>query len=152
MRSLTLPDWYRCGGEVSDIFQESPDAGFIFDEGEIVDGIEVTWSLLRWRRCIIPVEEFGYRYADLSAHLDRLCGRGLVNMQDERDRAANIARWMRARGGPAKALAESPVLVTVRPERGLVVEDGFHRIGVASHLFGCSMVQAMCAPLLEVAF
>lgn len=144
MSGIIYPQWFQDGTPVEDIFTASPDAPFIFDEGEEIHGVWCEWSSLGWRRCLVPVDSLFPRRRDLDAHLSTLVERGRGVMPEERARAAGIARWIRSCGGAGRALASAPVLATLRSGR-VQLEDGYHRLGVACHLFREFEVPVLCA-------
>lgn len=129
-------DWFTTAHGVVDLFNRSPDAEFIFDDGAD------RWAALEWRDCEVPVSAFDMA-PTLDEHLSALLP--ATTMAAEQERVQQIAQWMEQAGGVAKALCQSPILITLHNGK-VRIEDGYHRLGVAVFCYGVQSVKALVAP------
>lgn len=122
-----LPDWWRDGVPVVNVYRRSGDAEFIFDDDDL------PWADMAWRDCAVPITAFG--------ELARPEGEA----QDEcRERCAAIEQWAAGFSNIERALIASPVLATLSAAGDLVLQDGLHRLMVAKAQ-GCLSVPVVCA-------
>lgn len=140
--SATPADWFSRGTPVADLDQRSPDAEFIIDS-DFFDDEKLEPENLVWRECRIPVGEFGFESTSLSSHLAQLRD---MFPADEAQRLDDIRGWISGCGGIEAALAESPLIVTIKGGQ-LKLEDGYHRFGLAVFEHGVQEVLALCADL-----
>jgi hypothetical protein len=137
-------DWFESAVPIHDLFARSADAEFIFD-----DESECAWGDLNWRECLVPISAFParYKFPSILEHVSSLVNEKTLfgnTLAYELERVESIVAWMKSCGGVEPALRRSPLLLTLR-EGELVVEDGFHRLGVAFHYFGVTEYPALCA-------
>lgn len=144
------PDWFVLGQPVADVYQRSCDAEFILDDDFGDNESPVEWAALAWRECLVPVASLPdkYRFDTLEAHLSALRLDRWNTLDDELQRTEAIVDWVREVGGIQAALEQSPLLMTLRKGE-VVIEDGYHRLGVAVHCFGETHVRALVAVVPE---
>ncbi len=127
-RSTEPPDWFRAGKALESVRARTPDHQGVLAVGfaGVGDG--------DWRECMVPV-----------AHL--ACGATTLKHEVlTRPRSQGIRKWIRECGGIMTALAEAPLVITIR-EGQIEVEDGYHRLCLAVFEHGATHVRAVCAML-----
>ncbi|WP_346798112.1 hypothetical protein R5M92_04295 [Halomonas sp. Bachu 37] len=112
------------------MFKRSDDAAAVFEPEDLE---------LEWRECLVPIEAFELA-VDRSSFLSAL-------PSDHRDntlRYQSVHDWVKDAGGIAPALQESPLLCFLY-EGKLLLDDGWHRLGVAHYEYGARDLRALCA-------
>lgn len=127
---ITEMDWFEKGTPVFDMDERSPDAGFIL-EPEDFD--------LDWRECSVPLEGFCVTQTTRDEFLRSLPGSYKANLE----RYETVLTWVSACGGIESALVESPMLVFI-DDGELILDDGWHRLGVARFEYGATHARALC--------
>ncbi len=139
-------DWFSAGKEVPCVFQRSPDAEFILD-GDFAGDFGICAADLAWRECAVPVQAFGVPCSNLREHIGRLVGMHIATqLEEELFRCQHIQEWIEAAGGIETALNQSPLLVTLQGGQ-IVLQDGYHRLGLATFNYSAKTVNALCAYL-----
>lgn len=116
------PAWFRAGEPLASVRTRTPDPDGILALG--FPGVEDG----DWRECLVPVIQLPF-----------VAVSNLENVRVQR-----IREWIRQRGGITTALAEAPVVVTIRGEQ-IELEDGYHRLCLAVVEHGATHVRAVCA-------
>ena len=139
-----VPDWFSAGEEVPCVFKRSPDAEFVLD-GDFASDYGVLAADLAWRECIVPIEAFGVCCSNLREHIARLSGTHVAKqIEAELCRCQHIQEWIEAAGGIDVALNQSPLLVTLQGGQ-ILLQDGYHRLGLATFNYSAKTVKALCA-------
>lgn len=126
-----LPAWFAAGNPVADVYNRSEDVPSIFEAEDFE---------LDWRECMVPVEAFCLSATDRDAYLVQMFG----DAREYADRYADVKQWMETAGGPDKALKTSPLLCFMVDGK-VMLDDGWHRLGVAVFEYQSRHVRALCA-------
>lgn len=124
------PGWFLQGAVVTDVGKRSEDVASIFEPEDFQ---------LEWRECLVPIEAF-----DLAADRDGFLSGLPGDLHDNKERYQSVHDWMKDAGGVEAALQESPLLCFAF-EGKLLLDDGWHRLGVAHYEYGAGELRVLCA-------
>lgn len=124
------PDWFRQGTLIADVAARSKDVATHFEPEDFE---------LEWRECLIPMEALGIQ-PSLDAYLDGLPG----DRAEHEARHTAVGEWMAESGGAETALEASPLLCFLSGGQ-VLIDDGWHRLGVARFIYHATHVRALCA-------
>lgn len=136
-----MPAWFVAGAPVDCVYARSPDAEYILDSDWGSDrGVDI--RSIQWRECSVPVSEFELSAVDLRDHLSKIAI-GANTVESEMARCDGIVQWIEAAGGMDRAFLESPILARIQHGK-LMIEDGYHRLGLARFTYGAPIVRVIC--------
>jgi hypothetical protein len=122
--------WFDEGQVLGDVFERSGDTSVIL-EPEDLD--------LEWRECVLPSHVFG-----IGGTRERFMATLPGEREDNEQRYREVHAWMQSCGGPEAALQVSP-LICFLSDGKVLLDDGWHRLGVALFEYQARSLRAVCA-------
>ena len=122
--------WFESGAVLESAADRSDDAAVILEPEDLE---------LEWRECLVPAHVFG-----VGGLRERFMASLPGEREDNEERYLAVSEWVRSCGGLEKALQVSP-LICFLSEGKLLVDDGWHRLGVALFEHQARSVRVICA-------
>lgn len=122
--------WFDGGDPLSNVSERSGDTSVILEAKDLE---------LEWRECVIPSHAFG-----IGGLRERFMAALPGDREDNEQRYHAVHNWMQTCGGPEAALQASPLICFLSGAK-VLVDDGWHRLGVALFEYQARSLRAVCA-------